>query len=107
MKNIVREFRGRAQGEVEQRAETRQRALKRGVLTFFGGYCTREATVRSLSQNGARLDLDDTDGVPHVFDLVIGEGNTPRKAEVRWRSQRSLGVRIMNGDQGHANPLGK
>lgn len=26
--------------------------LKRGVLTFFGGYCTREATVRSLPQMG-------------------------------------------------------
>lgn len=45
--NIVRQFRTYAlgEGEVEQRAEARHRALKRGVLTFFGGYCTREATV--------------------------------------------------------------
>ncbi|MHA6684785.1 PilZ domain-containing protein [Mesorhizobium sp. A556] len=96
MTDIVREFRMHAQGE--KRVESRQRALKRGVLTFFGGYCTCEATVRSLSPSGARLDFDDTDGVPEVFSLAVGEGNVVRMARVRWRSQHSLGVQFINAD---------
>jgi hypothetical protein len=96
--NIVRQFRMRARGEVEQRAETRQRALKRGLLAFFGGYCTREATVRSLSPNGARLDFDDTEGVPSIFSLAIGEGNVTRMARVRWRTSKSLGIQFVTRD---------
>lgn len=95
--NIVQESPKNARSEVEQRDETRHRVLKRGVLTFFGGYCTREATVRSLSPNVAKLDFDNTDGVPQIFSLTIGEGKVaPRMARVRWRSLRSLGVQFVS-----------
>ena len=98
MSNIVRQYRMHARGQVEQRAETRQRARKHGLLTFFGGYCTREATIRSLSPNGARLDFDDTEGVPSIFSLTIGEGNVTRMARVRWRSSNSLGIQFVTKD---------
>jgi hypothetical protein len=105
--NIVQEFRAQARGQMEERAEARHRSLKRGFLTFFGGYCTQEAIVRNMSPSGARLDFGDTDGVPQEFSLIVGEGNVSRFAKVRWRSRQSLGVQFMNVDSARASAIGK
>ena len=89
----------RTQDHVEKRTEARQRTLKRGLVTFFGGYCTRETTIRNLSPNGARLDFPDTEGVPPLFDLAIGsttgEEGRQRTASVRWANPVSLGVEFV------------
>jgi hypothetical protein len=106
--NIVRQYRMRTQDHVEKRAEARQRTLKRGLVTFFGGYCTRETTIRNLSPNGARLDFPDTEGVPPMFKLAIGsttgEEGQLRTARVRWSSAVSLGVEFMAGGDSLSRP---
>ena len=107
MTNIVRQYRMQMQDRVEKRAVNRQRVLKRGLLTYFDGYCTREATVRSLSQNGARLDFEDTEGVPSVFSLAVGKENVTRMARVCWRSPKSLGIQFLTAhDCGHTSARG-
>jgi hypothetical protein len=80
---------------VERRAKTRRRVLKAASLTFFGGYCTREGIARNLSQNGARLDFEDTAGVPHEFTLMINGEAKSRTARIRWCTPTSIGVRFM------------
>jgi hypothetical protein len=104
MADIVQQYRMKARNHAEMRAETRLRSLKRGLLTFYDGYCTREATVRNLSRNGARLDFEDTDGVPSMFSVAIGEQNVTRKATVRWRSSRSLGIQFAAADEAVHGP---
>ncbi|WP_157014845.1 hypothetical protein [Mesorhizobium xinjiangense] len=98
MTDIVQQYRMQMRDHAEKRSEPRQRALKGGLVTFFGGYCTREATVRSLSRNGARLDFEDTRGVPPIFDVAIGEENVTRAARVRWQSSKSVGVQFVTTD---------
>jgi hypothetical protein len=77
---------------VERRAKIRRRVLKAASLTFFGGYCTRESIARNLCQNGARLDFEDTTGVPHEFTLMINGEAASRTAHqmvhgyIGWRA---------------------
>jgi hypothetical protein len=80
---------------VERRAKIRRRVLKAASLTFFGGYCTRESIARNLCQNGARLDFEDTTGVPHEFTLMINGEAASRTARIRWCTATSVGVQFM------------
>lgn len=81
--------------QLEQRKEGRRRTLKGAKLSFYGGYCSFEGIVRNQSQNGARLDFDDTTGVPPEFNLAIAGEAAKRTARVCWYSPTSVGVRFM------------
>lgn len=77
----------------ERRRAPRRRVLKGGKLSFNRGFGAMECVVRNISDDGARLVFGETLAVPPRFTLTIG-GDEPREAEVRWRSQKEIGVRL-------------
>lgn len=70
----------------------RRRTFKGGKLIFNKGLSVLDCIVRDLSDNGARLELATTTGVPESFELTIAPDRVTRVCKVAWRSQHHVGV---------------
>ncbi|MGA2289351.1 PilZ domain-containing protein [Bradyrhizobium sp.] len=76
---------------IDKRAATRQRVLKRGTLTFDGGGGI-DCVVRSISSNGARLDIASPVGLPKSFTLVIETDKFIRRCRAVWKNEKQIRV---------------
>ncbi len=76
---------------VEKRVSPRHRVLKRGMLAFSGGGGI-DCTVRNVSADGARLDVESAAGLPRSFTLVIETDQFMRRCRPVWFNDRKLGV---------------
>lgn len=75
-----------------RRSHPRRRTFKGGKLTFNKGLSVLDCIVRDWSEDGARLELPTTVGVPESFELVVAPDRIKRQCKVMWRSQRQIGV---------------
>jgi len=78
----------------ERRRSVRRRALKGARIVFNHGASSLSCLVRNLSEDGARLELESSLGVPETFVLYFSEGETPRECVVAWRREKAIGVRF-------------
>ncbi|MET0219103.1 MAG: PilZ domain-containing protein [Tardiphaga sp.] len=74
----------------DKRIAPRHRVLKRGILTFGGGAI--DCTVRSLSQTGARVDVESPVGVPQDVTLVIETEKFSRRCHPVWKKEKQIGL---------------
>ena len=75
----------------ERRTTPRHRVLKQGTLAFSGGG-SADCTVRNISSNGARIDIENPVGLPDSFTLVIASNGFMRHCHAVWLSNQRLGV---------------
>ncbi|MCW5718518.1 MAG: PilZ domain-containing protein [Bauldia sp.] len=79
---------------VERRNRHRNRVLK-GALVVFGNHgSTIDCTIRNLSDEGAKLLLGSTIGVPDTFELMIPAEHRIAPARVVWRTECELGIAL-------------
>jgi hypothetical protein len=78
----------------ERRTAVRQRVYKGASIAFNNGYSVLECVVKNRSDQGARLAFGDALGVPPRFALQVAGEEEQRQAEVRWRGEREVGVRL-------------
>lgn len=78
------------QTSTERRRTPRHRVFKGGLIAFKGKSLT--CTVRNLSDGGANLDIDSGAAVPPSFTLVLETDKTIRRCEMKWRTERRIGV---------------
>ena len=78
----------------ERRGEIRHRVLKGGSLSFNNGYGALECVVRNLSGQGAKLAFGDVLAVPPRFSLRVSGEAAAREAQVCWRGETEVGVRL-------------
>jgi len=76
---------------IERRTAQRRRVLKQGTLTFSGGL-SADCTVRSISPNGARIEIADSVSLPKSFMLVIASDHFKRQCHAVWSSDHLIGV---------------
>lgn len=74
----------------EKRIAPRHRVLKRGTLAFGGGGI--DCTVRSMSETGARVDVESVVGVPQEVTLVIESDRFARRARSVWKKEKQIGL---------------
>lgn len=70
----------------------RRRVLKAGVIAFSNKTSTRECTVRSLSKDGAGIDVTSSVGIPDWFQLLIPSDQFESPCRVVTRTEKHLGV---------------
>lgn len=70
----------------------RRRVLKGGQIVFNGGMSSIDCTVRSISDEGAGIDVNSSLGVPKSFDLVIRADHFEKHARVVSQSERHIEV---------------
>jgi diguanylate cyclase (GGDEF)-like protein len=82
---------GQPQAAAED-AQPRRRVLKAGQILFNGRRSTISCTVRSLSDEGAGLDVSTSAGIPSKFDLVVKSDGLDRSCRVNSHSDRHIDV---------------
>jgi PilZ domain len=76
---------------IERRTAQRRRVLKQGTLAFSGGG-SADCTVRNISSNGARIDIENPTGLPESFTLMIASRSFMRHCRAVWVGDQRLGV---------------
>lgn len=76
----------------DRRRVPRQRTLISGTLRESNRMTTWSATIRNLSEEGARIEVANAFWIPNSFELEISARDMRRPAEVIWRNGTLLGV---------------
>ena len=71
---------------------TRRRVLKAGQILFNGRLSTIDCTVRSLSEDGAGLDVISSALVPNKFDLAIKADDFEKACKITSHTERHVEV---------------
>jgi hypothetical protein len=79
----------------ERRGFSRRKTVKGGQITFHHGNSTIESAIRNMSDGGAKLEVESTNGIPDDFDLTFSDGRPTKACRVRWRRGTSLGVEFV------------
>jgi hypothetical protein len=74
---------------VERRQQRRKRMLKSGKILL--GKHAIPCAVRNLSEQGACLKVQTTEGIPEVFDFLFA-GEPIRTCKTVWRDYTQIGV---------------
>ncbi len=78
----------------DKRKTPRRRVLKEGKIVFADGKCLLDCTIRDMSDNGARLLIASTVGVPERFHLFQKSSGLFYGARVVWRQPGAVGVQF-------------
>ena len=85
----------------------RSRCLRKGRVIFNNGFSSVDATVRNLSDAGARLEGENFSIAPDEFDLLIFDTSgkfEKRHARKAWNKARFMGVKFIADDR-HSKAL--
>jgi PilZ domain len=74
----------------ERRIAKRQRVFKAGTIEFDGSGV--ECIVRSISPDGATLDVASPIGIPHEITLNITSSHERQNCHIVWRKEKRIGV---------------
>jgi diguanylate cyclase (GGDEF)-like protein len=80
------------QGQETDQASLTRRVLKAASIAFNGGRSVIDCTVRRLSDQGARLDVVSSEGVPRKFKLNIATEGFSRMCTVTEKDEKRLTV---------------
>ena len=80
----------------EKREFHRQRVFKSGSILFNNGYSSFACKVKNQHVNGALLECESTLGIPKEFRLRMGRQGSSISAKVIWRTDKRIGVSILN-----------
>lgn len=79
----------------ERRKSDRRKVFKGGTIVFNDEGSSIGCTIRSISEGGARLQVETVAGIPSEFTLLRDDGAPPRRCFVMWRDATFLGVRFL------------
>ena len=76
--------------QIEKRRQTRKRVFRKAQIALSEKAPKLECAVRDISEQGARLSVSTTFGLPQQFDIIIN-GQRKRSRSI-WRTLTELGV---------------
>jgi PilZ domain len=75
-----------------RRRERRRRVFKSGQIIFNRGFSVFECTIRNISGGGAMIEVPSMLGIPTRFTLTMQSGPREQTCDVKWRTDRRMGV---------------
>jgi len=78
----------------EKRKIARRRVLKVGKIIFADGMRVLDCTIRDMSDQGARLLIANTVGIPDTFHLFEKSSAMIYPSTVVWRQPSAIGVKF-------------
>jgi hypothetical protein len=79
----------------ERRSDRRRRVLKGANIYFNKGYAAFDCIVKNLSDAGAMVKMEDSSGLPGVFEFAIKGEDARRPACISWRQSGKAGIRFL------------
>lgn len=76
----------------DKRKIPRRRVLKEGKIVYADGLRVFDCTIRDISDNGARLLIANTLGLPDKFHLFEKSSGLLYPASIVWRQANAIGV---------------
>ena len=77
---------------VERRQSPRARVMYGGVIAYSKDQATMDCVIRNFSEDGAKVEFDNTALLPDVIDLVIAKKNRAFRAKITWRQATEAGL---------------
>jgi len=79
----------------DKRKTPRRRVLKEGKIVYADGLRVIDCTIRDMSENGARLLIANTLGLPDTFQLYEKSSGLLYPASITWRQTNAIGVHFV------------
>ena len=79
----------------ELRVETRQRTLEPGFIVTRGDIRGIGCTIRDISEDGARLRVENGHALPLHFTLKTETDPVGYSCEIVWRKSDEVGIRFI------------
>jgi hypothetical protein len=84
---------------MEKRTSQRRFAKMPGQIVGDGGAGRCACVIQDMSLTGARLGFAAAQAVPDRFDLHILATGQIRRAEIKWRRGKQVGVHFLAGGE--------
>ena len=78
----------------EKRKKPRNRSFKFATIIFRHGQSHRRCIIRDINSTGAKLELNDTAGIPNHFGVVTDDDKSCY-VRVMWRTKEEMGIRFI------------
>ena len=89
---------------IERRQSARARVIYSGVIAYDDRHSTMDCVVRNFSEDGVKVEFDNTALLPDELDLLIAKKSRAFDAKIVWRGDRQAGL-AFRSNANHPIPL--
>ena len=90
---------------IERRQNARARVIYSGVIAYDQRRSTMNCVVRNFSEDGVKVEFDNTPLLPDEIDLLIAKKSRAFNAKIVWRGDREAGLTFRSKVENHPIPL--
>ena len=90
---------------IERRQSARARVIYSGVIAFDARRATMNCVVRNFSEDGVKVEFDNTALLPEDIDLLIAKKSRAFIAKIIWRNEREAGLAFRSNGANLPIPL--
>jgi hypothetical protein len=90
---------------IERRQSARARVIYSGVIAYDQRRSTMNCVVRNFSEDGVKVEFDNTALLPDEIDLLIAKKSHAFNAKIIWRSDREAGLAFRSNGANLPIPL--
>jgi hypothetical protein len=77
---------------IERRQSARARVIYSGVIAYDERRATMNCVVRNFSEDGVKVEFDNTALLPDQIDLLIAKKGRAFNAKIIWRGETEAGL---------------
>jgi len=74
----------------------RSRQLKNVQIIFNNGFCTYDAILRDMSDDGVRIETKQVLDIPNDFTLKFTYDDTTKRCRIVWRGKEFIGAKFIS-----------
>lgn len=76
--------------------KSKRKTMRYAAWVQDGETIPQSCVLADISDTGARLEVDDPNGIPEMFTLLLGgqSSSALRRCKVKWRSEDEIGVQF-------------
>ena len=90
---------------MERRQNARARVIYSGVIAYNDRSSTVDCVVRNFSEDGVKVEFDNTALLPDEIDLLIARKGRSFNAKIVWRGETEAGLAFRSAGENRPIPL--
>lgn len=90
---------------IERRQNARTRVIYSGVIAYNDRVSTMDCVVRNFSEDGVKVEFDNTALLPDEVDLLIARKGRSFDAKIVWRRETEAGLAFRATGENRPVPL--